>query len=108
MKKEKKAALRPKHQEELAAELAALRANFIDILSRYQVNQEARLLACIESLSEQSMADPDSHHPDEKQMVEILEQLHDLRLKPEKGRFKDVRRINELVDEIYARLVRLS
>ncbi|HOT96488.1 MAG TPA: hypothetical protein PLG50_09200 [bacterium] len=108
MKKNKKDTLPPKHQEDLAAELTALRANFIDILSRYQVNQEAKLLACIESLSEQSMADPDSSHPDEKHILMILEQLHELRLKPEKGRFKDVRRINDLVDEIYARLVRMS
>ncbi|HNW59986.1 MAG TPA: hypothetical protein PKI62_09955 [bacterium] len=108
MKKKEKDALRHKHPEELAAELVALRANFVDILSRYQANQEAKLLACIESLSAQSLADPESSQPEEREIVTILEELHELRLKPEKGRLKDVRRIDELVDRIYDRLIRVS
>jgi hypothetical protein len=95
-------------QQDLAAELTSLRANFVDIISRYQANQEAQLLACIESLSAQPIDDQETLHHDEKQVLAILAELQELRLKPEKGRFKDVRRIDDLIDRIYERLVRTS
>ena len=47
MKKKIQEPLRLKYIQELAAELGALRTNFVDVISRYQSNQEARLLACI-------------------------------------------------------------
>jgi hypothetical protein len=108
MKKKKAESGGRGHQQDLSAELSALRANFVDILSRYQANREAQLLACIESLSEQTHAGMEGVNHDEKRVLAILEEVRKLRLKPEKGRLKDVRRIDELIEKIYERLVRLS
>ncbi len=108
MKKKINEPLRLKYIQELAAELGALRSNFVDVISRYQSNQEARLLACIESLSEPAGNEAEDAHHDEKDILALLEELHDLRIRPDKGRLKDVRRMDVLIDRVYKRLVKLS
>ncbi|HNS72459.1 MAG TPA: hypothetical protein PKI81_03560 [bacterium] len=107
-KKKEQDPVRIKYLQELLVELIALRTNFVDIISRYQSNQEARLLACIESLSTPAGQETEDFHHDEKQVVALLEELHELRIKPEKGRLKDVRRMDELIDRVYEQLVKLS
>lgn len=104
MKKKAKGSIQ-QHQQDLTAELTALRTNFVDIISRYQANQEARLLACIESLSGSLASEQENVNYDDKRVLGLLVELQEIRLKPEKGRLKDVRRMDELIDKIYKRLV---
>jgi hypothetical protein len=105
---DKKAPAAAGRQKELAAELTQLRANFVDIIGRYKANQEAQLLACIENLAIATSADQEAHQHADAKIVALLDELRQLRIKPEKGRLKDVRRIDALVKKIYAQLVATS
>lgn len=95
-------------QQELAAELIQLRANFVDIINRYRANQEAQLLSCIESLAAAAAPDHETRPHAEEEIVALLDELRQLRIKPEKGRLKDVRRIDILIDKVYRRLLASS
>lgn len=95
-------------QEELAAELTQLRANFVDIINRYKANQEAQLLSCIESLAAAAVPEQETRPHAEEEIVALLDELRQLRIKPEKGRLKDIRRIDTLVDKVYRRLLASS
>lgn len=85
---------------ELCSELTVLRTTFQDIVARYQSNLEAQMLACIEMFSGDRSDELPGMAEDEKQLRTALEAVKKLRLKPQKGRLKDLRQIQAAIERI--------
>ncbi len=92
-------------QKELLSELGNLRSIFRDIASRYQTNLEAEMVSCINMLSVSEEGEKAPALQDKKQLKAMLESVRQLRLKPQKGRLKDIRKIDDTVSDLYAALV---
>ena len=87
-------------RKELLAELGNLRGQFRDIVGRYQSDLEAELVKCINLLSA-SEAGQESQLPlNNKRLAELVDLINDLKIKPHKGRLKDINRIDKVVDKI--------
>ena len=91
-------------RQELLTEIGALRNQLRDIVSRYQANLEAEMVWCINSLSETDINDLPQAAKDKNELKNMLNQIKSLKLKPQKGRLKDIRKINDIVDKISAKL----
>ena len=95
-------------RQELLSEIGTLRILFREIIERYQTNVEADLVACINALSDVT----DDGNPevivDEKNLGLMFQALKKLKLKPRKGRFKDIRRINDMTTLLYAQIIEQS
>jgi hypothetical protein len=94
-----------KLRQGLVDEMGNLRIIQNEILSRSQSNQDAKIVWCINSLSIQDADDWPAVLAKKKDLVELLNAVQNLKLKPQKGRLKDLRRINEVVNSIHAKLV---
>ncbi len=92
-------------QKELLSELSNLRSVFKDIASRYQTSLEAEMVSCINVLAASEEGEKVPALQDKKQLKSMLESVRQLRLKPEKGRLKDIRKIDDTVSNFYAALV---
>ncbi len=88
----------------LARELASLRGQFHDITTRYQANVEAVLVACVNSLSAKESDDLLCGKKSRREWQTLIKAVQEVKLKPQKGRLKDIRRIDELVAEIAEQL----
>ena len=87
-------------RKELLSEIAALRSQFRDIISRYQTNLEAEMVWCIKSLSESETDDLPKAAKERYQLTSMINNIKKLKIKPQKGRLKDIRKINEMVKDI--------
>ncbi len=87
-------------RKELLTEIGALRSQFRDIISRYQTNLEAEMVWCIKSLSESDMDELPKAAKDKSNLISIINAIKKLKIKPQKGRLKDIRKINDIVKEI--------
>ncbi len=88
----------------LARELASLRGQFHDITTRYQANVEAILVACVNSLSTKDNEDLLCGKKSRREWQMLIKAVQEVKLKPQKGRLKDIRRIDALVAEIAEQL----
>ncbi|HPI71893.1 MAG TPA: hypothetical protein PK843_15695 [bacterium] len=88
----------------LARELASLRGQFHDITTRYQANVEATLVACVNSLSAKDSEDLLCGKKSRREWQTLIKAVQEIKLKPQKGRLKDIRRIDALVSEIAEQL----
>jgi hypothetical protein len=91
-------------RQQLVNELGALRGQFHDITARYQANVEALLVACVNSLSTNSSDDLPNSSKNKRELAAMVGSIRELKLKPQKGRLKDIRRIDQLVSEIAEQL----
>ena len=87
-------------RKELLSEIAALRTQFRDIINRYQANLEAEMVWCIKSLSESEIDDLPKVAKDKNHLTSMINKIKKLKLKPQKGRLKDIRKIHEMINNI--------
>ena len=92
-------------QQELLNEIGNLRVTSRDIISRFQTNLEAQMVWCINTLSVSDEEDLPESLLDPGQLKQMIDMLRELKIKPSKGRLKDIRRIRDAVNELYAQLV---
>ncbi len=92
-------------RKDLLAEIGNLRSVFRDISARYQTNLEAEMVSCINMLAVSEEGEKAPALQDKKQLKSMLESVRQLRLKPEKGRLKDIRKIDDTVSNLYAALL---
>jgi hypothetical protein len=79
-------------REILVLELRRLRALFIEISERYVANVEGKSAALIKSVEERKLSSA--------KVAELLEGIRDLAVKPQKGRRKDLARIERTIATI--------
>ena len=84
-------------RQEVVNELGALRSLFHDISARHQANVEALMVACINQLSGEDL--PETAQ-DITELKGMLEEIKGLKLKPQKGRLKDLKRVETAVDKV--------
>jgi hypothetical protein len=88
----------PAHmRQEVINELGALRSLFHDISARHQANVEAIMVACINQLSGEDLPEAATKKTD---LSCMLEKITSLKLKPQKGRLKDLKRVEAAADEV--------
>jgi len=87
-------------RKELLTEIGALRSQFRDIINRYQTNIEAEMVWCIKSLSESEINDLPKAAKDKNHLTAMIDNIKKLKIKPQKGRLKDIRKIDEMVKSI--------
>ncbi len=87
-------------REQLARELKALRSLFRDIVMRYQTNMEAKILTCVDRLSPSNDEPLSADASNLKTLQSLLSDIENLKLKPRKGRLKDIRRIDAAIEKI--------
>jgi hypothetical protein len=86
-------------RNELLSEISALRVLFQEIMSRYQANVESEIVWCINNLSSSDDEAPDIVQ-NGKALKSLLKAIRDLKLKPKKGRLKDIRRMDKVITDI--------
>jgi len=91
-------------RHELLTEIGTLRMLFREIIERYQTNVEAELVSCINVLSAPEEENNEVVQ-DRQKLTLMLKALRSLKLKPRKGRYKDIRRINDASMLLYTTLV---
>jgi len=91
-------------RKQLANELSSLRGQFHDITARYQANVEARLVACINCLSGNENDGLPCVAKKQSQLTALVKAVQELKLKPQKGRLKDIRAIHELTKTVAEQL----
>ncbi len=91
-------------RQEVLNEIGNLRVVSRDIISRFQSNLEAKIVWCINSLSSSDEDSPVAAR-DKEQLTLMRQVLKEIKLKPKKGRMKDIRRITEAVNLLYAKLL---
>lgn len=90
---------------DLVDELGNLRITQKEIMSRFQSNQDAKIVWCLNSLSVKDSDDRPTILEKKKVLQELLKGVQELKLKPNKGRLKDLRRINDLISLLYSKLL---
>jgi len=86
--------------EELKQELHALRSNFERIIESYSLNVKAQIGEMIEILEQKMENDEKVPVPKRKELEALIDTVQQLKLKPEKGRKKDLNRIQRVLDEL--------
>jgi len=86
--------------EELKQELHALRSNFERIIERYSLNVKAQIEEIIEILEQKRENDEKVPVPKSKELEVLISKIQKLKLKPEKGRKKDLNRIQRVLGEL--------
>ena len=90
---------------ELIQEMSDLRTLFRDIVCRYQSILEAEMVWCTETLSNMEEEIP-AFVNDPQQLKQAIEKLKNLKfkLKPKKGRLKDIRQIDKAINLLSKKL----
>jgi hypothetical protein len=92
-------------RQNIESELVNLRGLLSEIISRYQANLEADIVTCIDMIATQNEEDRLSILSNPKALNKILKSLQKTKLKPAKGRLKDINRIDRTIEKIYDILV---
>ncbi|HPG39694.1 MAG TPA: hypothetical protein PLP19_13095 [bacterium] len=92
------------YRKELLDEIGALRSQFREILNRYQANVEAEMVWCINSLSSTDPEELPKAAKDKHELTQMLNELHSIKIKPQKGRLKDIRKIDKLITALSEKL----
>ena len=79
-----------------------LRTLLREITNAFVVRAEAEIVALGEAVRDLPSVENDSKsaHTQEKLLEEMHKLVADLKVKPEKGRLKDLRRVREVLDEL--------
>jgi hypothetical protein len=84
----------------LVQELHALRSTIDVIIDHYGMNVKARVEEMLRTLEGKDVIGEDQPHPDKKAIEKMLLKVRDMKVKPKKGRLKDLKRIGALLDEL--------
>jgi hypothetical protein len=87
-------------KSELKQELQSLRSDFELIIEKYSLNVNARLEELIGILEQKESGEEARRIPGNKTLNRLIETLRNLKLKPGKGRGKDVKRIQSVLDQL--------
>jgi predicted transcriptional regulator len=82
--------------QQLIQEIEKVRAALLDALEHYR----ERLTSQLDNLKENLDADSAGRLLSDKKVASLLEEIHSIRLKPEKGRVKDLARLQELIKRL--------
>ena len=88
------------HRDELIGRLRVLRADIDVIVDHYRMNCISRVEEMLRILEHRDTITEDSVEPTIDNIKKMLSQLDDLRVKPKKGRLKDLKRIDTLLDQL--------
>ena len=90
-------------RQQVKQEIRRLRSLLKEITQAYLVRREAEIAALVSWMDELKITDGDAK--DENRQKRILEEitklLASLKIKPEKGRLKDIRQLHDLVDDLH-------
>lgn len=86
---------------ELSQELHSLRSNFESIIEKYSLNVKSQIEEIVQKLDmKKQPANEKLPLPKRKNFEKMISKIQKLKIKPEKGRSKDVRRIQGILDEL--------
>jgi len=85
---------------ELKQELQSLRSDFELIIEKYSLNVKAQLEELIGILEQKEAGEEVKRIPGNKTLDRLIETLRNLKLKPGKGRGKDMKRIQRVLDQL--------
>jgi AAA+ superfamily predicted ATPase len=83
---------------DMKRELKALLSGFDQIVERYTINTKAQIDEVIRALDGKNT---EARVPGRKEIKRMVSLLQKLKIKPEKGRFKDLKKITETMDDIF-------
>jgi hypothetical protein len=86
--------------QELNQELSSLRSSFDSIVEKYSLNVKAQLDELLEKLSEKNVENEEQPLPKKKALDKVLAKVQKLKLKPEKGRIKDIMKIQAVLKDL--------
>jgi hypothetical protein len=91
-----------KSRNELKDGIENLRTLVREITNAFVVHTEAEIVALSEAVRDLPNPESDSKpaHRQEKLLEEMQQLVAGLKVKPEKGRLKDLRRVREVLDEL--------
>ena len=94
----------PNDRQELSRELAILRARVDEIVQEYSLGLKARIDEVLHTLR---VPAPGAGHvlPEPRLVEKMVRKMKRLKEKPQKGRAKDLKRIQDLVDALNAAVV---
>lgn len=99
--KEDKTVKRQKIKKILVAQLYGLRSELSEILERYSSNTNAKITGFIEMFNTSEEADgQETPKIETKKLKAVVKKIDDIKLKPKKGRAKDLERIEEILDKM--------
>jgi hypothetical protein len=94
---------REKYRDELIGRLRVLRADIDVIIDHYRMNCISRVEEMLRILEHRDTIAEDSVEPTVDNMRKMLSQLDDLKVKPKKGRLKDLKRIDALLEQLLSK-----
>jgi len=95
-----KAAARQKAAAILCAELRALRADLKEIVKQVSLRIDSRVADTLRSLEKKQGPGEPGKLPGAKTTVQMAKKLHALKIKPGKGKLKDIAQIERMVEKI--------
>lgn len=98
MAKETEAQKAREAKAELLRELSGLQSAWKEIAQKLSLNVRARLHELMAALEENAF----EKSPTAKQLKQALAEVRLLKIKPDKGRLKDLARIEKLVESLFA------
>lgn len=99
--KEDKAAKREKVKKILVAQLYGLRSELSEILERYSSNTNAKITGFIEMFNaSEEVEGQETPKIETKKLKAVVKKIDEMKLKPKKGRAKDLERIEDILDKI--------
>ncbi|HNR68244.1 MAG TPA: hypothetical protein PKN04_11220 [bacterium] len=88
--------------KQLLADLGNLRGEFRDLINRYQSETETRLVRCINILSDANYAEKNRVMKNSKKLNRLVDLFAKLKIDPLQDSFKELKRIDRGVDQIFA------
>jgi hypothetical protein len=89
--------IKPDRVKELVEELRSVRSCFETILEKYSLNMKARFDELVQRLDQEKAPEERLKLPKKKDIVKMVEMCRKLKLKPEKGRAKDIKKVQTLL-----------
>ncbi len=86
--------------DQLVLRLHALRNDLDQALEQYSLRVGARITEMLEHLEGQSPVGEKTELPGKADLAAMLEKIDKTRLKPKRGRGKDLKRIQDLVEDL--------
>jgi len=90
--------------KELAAEMKVLQSGFKEIVEHFCLRVDSQLLEIIRVLEKDQMLDEPMVLPAAKIARALTKKIHSLKLKPSKGKLKEIVQINKVVEKIAGKM----
>jgi hypothetical protein len=87
-------------KRELVERLRVLRSDIDTVVDHFHINCTARVEEMLRILEHREMIGDDVSEPGAKSIQRMLSILDEVKLKPRKGRLKDLKRVVSLLDEL--------